>query len=161
MKTLYELTEVGKRISELVENEPDFTVALNDIKSEFNDKVGACGAVYKNLIAESDMFDKEFKKLAMYAKARENSAERLRLYVEDCMKIMKVEEIKQGVITVKFRKLPAIVDVFDQSKLPKEYIRIIPEEYKPDKILLEKDLKEGKIIEGCSLITNRRKVEIK
>jgi hypothetical protein len=51
------------------------------------------------------------------------------------------------------------VDFLDN--IPQEYIRIIPERREADKDKLIKVLQSGNKVEGVSLLTDRRKVEIK
>jgi hypothetical protein len=77
------------------------------------------------------------------------------------MSILGLDGVKAPTFTVKFRKLPPLVVIDNQDILPKEYIRITPEIKEPDKKKLLEDLTSGIKVEGASLKTDRRKLEIK
>ena len=166
---LHQLTDEGLKLLELIEtSDADYSKALSDINTEFNDKVISLGMIYRNYIAdaelceaESKIQETEVKRLTDKAKTIKNKAEGLRLYVEREMDTLGIESIKGTTFNIKFRKLPPLVIIENQDILPKEYIRITPEVKEPDKKKLLEDLASGIKVEGASLKTDRRKLEIK
>jgi hypothetical protein len=159
---LHELTDAGLQILELLETgNADYSKALSDINTEFNDKVLDCGMVYRNIQVEAEVYKTESKRLADKATSLEKRAEGLRVYVEQQMEQLGIDSIKGATFTVKFRKLPPLVVIVNQDILPKEYIRITPEVKEPDKKKLLEDMTSGIQVQGASLKTDRRKLEIK
>lgn len=160
---LHQLTDLGLQIQEQIENNPDFDIskALIDFQGEFNEKVVSLGEVYRNITAEVGVYKAESKRLADIAASKEKRAEGLIKYMEQQMELLGIESIKGDTFTVKFRKLPPIVQIDDLDLIPASYKRIIPQAVEADKRKLLEDLSAGLIIEGSHLITDRRKLEIK
>jgi hypothetical protein len=159
---LHELTDAGLQILELLETgNADYSKALSDINTEFNDKVLDCGMVYRNIQVEAEVYKTESKRLADKANSLEKRAEGLRVYVEQQMEQLGIDAIKGDTFSVKFRKLPPMVQIDDLDKIPASYKRIIPLKVEPDKVKLLEDMSSGIKVEGASLKTDRRKLEIK
>jgi hypothetical protein len=160
---LHQLTDLGLNIQEAIESNPEFdiTKALIDFQGEFNTKALDLGMVYRNIQAEADIYESESKRLADKAKSLNKRAEGLRVYIEQQMELLGLESIKGDTFSVKFRKLPPLVIIENQDILPKEYIRITPEVKEPDKKKLLEDMTAGIPVQGASLKTDRRKLEIK
>jgi hypothetical protein len=155
------LTDAGLKIQEWLEQGIDISKAFTEIQTKFNDKVLDCGMVYRNIIAEADVYESEFKRLADKAKSLNKRAEGLRVYIEQQMELLGLESIKGDTFSVKFRKLPPMVIIEDLDKIPASYKRIIPLKVEPDKVKLLEDMSSGIKVEGASLKTDRRKLEIK
>lgn len=160
---LHQLTDLGLSLAEQIENNPNFDLskALVDFQGEFNEKALDLGKVYRNIIAEAEVYESESKRLADKAKSLNKRAEGLRVYIEQQMELLGLEAIKGDTFSVKFRKLPPLVIIENQDILPKEYIRITPEVKEPDKKKLLEDMTAGIPVQGASLKTDRRKLEIK
>jgi len=160
---LHQLTDLGLNIQDAIENNPEFdiTKALIDFQGEFNNKALDLGMVYRNIIAESEVYKTESKRLKDKAESLEKRAEGLRVYIEQQMELLGLESIKGDTFSVKFRKLPPMVIIEDLDKIPASYKRIIPLKVEPDKVKLLEDMSSGIKVEGASLKTDRRKLEIK
>jgi hypothetical protein len=158
---LHQLTDAGLQIQELIESGGDFAKAFVDINTEFNDKVLDCGMVYRNIQVEAEVYKTESKRLADKANSLEKRAEGLRVYVEQQMEQLGIEAIKGDTFSVKFRKLPPLVIIDNLDAIPASYKRIIPLKVEPDKVKLLEDMTSGIKVEGASLKTDRRKLEIK
>ena len=98
---LHELTDAGLQILELLETGGDYSKALSDINTEFNDKVLDCGMVYRNIQVEAEVYKTESKRLADKANSLEKRAEGLRVYVEQQMGQLGIESIKGSTFTVR------------------------------------------------------------
>ena len=159
---LHELTDAGLQILELLETgNADYSKALSDINTEFNDKVLDCGMVYRNIQVEAEVYKTESKRLTDKANSLEKRAEGLRVYVEQQMEQLGIDSIKGSTFTVKFRKLPPTVVIEDMDLIPASYKRIVPQAVEADKRKLLEDMTSGIKVEGASLKTDRRKLEIK
>ena len=159
---LHNLTDVGLKLQEIIESsEGDFSKALIDFQGEFNEKVVSLGMVYRNIIAEVGVYKAESKRLADIAVSKEKRAEGLRVYMEREMEQLGIESIKGDTFSVKFRKLPPIVQIEDLDKIPASYKRIIPQAVEADKRKLLEDMTSGIEIEGAHLTIDRKKLEIK
>ena len=160
---LHQLTDLGLQIQEAIESNPEFdiTKALVDFQGEFNTKALDLGMVYRNIVAESEVYKTESKRLKDKAESLEKRAEGLRVYIEQQMELLGLEAIKGDTFSVKFRKLPPMVIIEDLDKIPASYKRIIPLKVEPDKVKLLEDMSSGIKVEGASLKTDRRKLEIK
>src|SRR5574343_22902 len=159
MVKLHQLTDLGLQIQEQIEANPEFDIskALIDFQGEFNDKVIFLGKIYRNYIAEAELYEAEskiheaeVKRLTDTAKSKKNRAEGLGL-----------DGVKAPTFNVKFHKLPPIVVIDDLALIPPQYKRTIPEKEEADKRKLLEDMTSGIKIEGAHLTTDRRKLEIK
>ena len=160
---LHQLTDLGLNIQEAIESNPEFdiTKALVDFQGEFNTKALDLGMVYRNIQAEADVYESESKRLADKAKSLNKRAEGLRVYIEQQMEMLGLESIKGDTFSVKFRKLPPMVIIEDLDKIPTKYVRIITQKIEPDKVAILEAICAGYNVEGASLKTDRRKLEIK
>jgi hypothetical protein len=159
---LHQLTDLGLNIQDAIENNPEFdiTKALIDFQGEFNTKALDLGMVYRNIIAEA-VYESESKRLADKAKSLNKRAEGLRVYIEQQMELLGLESIKGDTFSVKFRKLPPLVVIEDLDKIPAKYVRIITQKIEPDKVAILEAICAGYNVEGASLKTDRRKLEVK
>ena len=157
--TLHELTDIGLKIKALMdasETPEDWRESLDAIEGDVRDKLIGCGHVYADLVAEINVYETEAVRLRNKADSLTRRAESLREYAEANAQAMNIEEVKEGTLHGKWRKLPAIVEIADLDKIPGEYLRHIPESYAPDKVLLKGLLAAGRDIPGAHLATERK-----
>lgn len=89
------------------------------------------------------------KRIADRRKAREARAERMRLYLLD--QVRRVGRCPSDAqIAIGTRKSEAVV-IDDQSALPFEVMRHIPESWEPDKIAIKAAIKSGESIIGARI----------
>jgi len=160
---LHQLTDEGLALQELIESNPDFDIskALIDFQGEFNTKVVSLGMVYRNIQAEVGVYKAESKRLADIAVSKEKRAEGLRVYVEREMEQLGIESIKGDTFSVKFRKLPDVVEIVDEEQVPHDFCKHTPEKWTPIKDKIEDEFKQGNKVDGAKWITDRKKLEIK
>ena len=170
MLKLHQLTDLGLQIQEQIEANPEFDIskALIDFQGEFNEKVVFLGQVYRNYIAEAELYEAEskiheaeVKRLTDTAKSKKNRAEGLRLYIEREMETLGLDGIKAPTFNVKFHKLPPSVDILNADLIPIEYKRHNPESYEPNKVAILEALSNGIKIDGAKLIKDKKKLYIK
>ena len=164
MLKLYELTQAGLAIQQAMEaseNPDEWTVSLDQINQEIQEKVIGCGMVYRTLQAEAEVYEAEAERLSKRATSLKKQAEYLRIYVESNFLQLGLNEIKADTFKVKWRKLPDMVEIVDEQLIPSSHVRIIPQRIEPDKISIKEALQHGETVPGTCLITDRRKIEIK
>lgn len=154
---LYQITDDLALLLDAEEIDP---AALDQIASEFSDKVAAVGRFVQYLRdstaplrARADAF------LAEVAR-REKRAEWLVGYLDRCMAAAGAEEIRGEGVRVRYRKLPDVVEVEDPATVPTEFIRIV---HRAEVIrsALTEALKAGREFgPGVRLVTGRRKLEV-
>ncbi|MFR9240988.1 MAG: siphovirus Gp157 family protein [Clostridium baratii] len=154
---LYELTQNYRNLENLVEQE-GLTVemiqeALGQVEKDINTKMENTCKVMKEIEADALGIDEEIKRLTVLKKQKENTAKKLKEYVEFEMNGIGLNKIEGKLFRISFRKSKA-VRILDETKIPKEFIKVKTTET-ISKTELSKALKNGEIVEGAELIENR------
>jgi hypothetical protein len=155
---LVELTDAAVKIKELMDKDPEgWQESLKDIEAKIEDKIIAYGIICKNLEAEANVFKEESEKNAKKASSLNNHVKFLMGKAEQAAIEINAKEIKSGVITAKWKKLPDMVEITDANILPESFKRIIPETKEPDKKAIKEALDKNEVVDGAKLIKDRRK----
>lgn len=154
---LYELTQNYRNLENLGEQE-GLTVemiqeALGQVEKDINTKIENTCKVMKEIEADALGIDEEIKRLTVLKKQKENTAKKLKEYIEFEMNGIGLNKVEGKLFKISFRKSKA-VKILDETKIPKEFIKIKTTET-ISKTELSKALKNGEIIEGAELIENR------
>lgn len=154
---LYELTQNYRNLENLGEQE-GLTVemikeALGQVEEDINTKIENTCKVMKEIEADALGIDDEIKRLTVLKKQKENTAKKLKEYIEFEMNGIGLNKVEGKLFKISFRKSKA-VKILDETKIPKEFIKIKTTET-ISKTELSKALKNGEIIEGAELIENR------
>jgi seryl-tRNA synthetase len=145
---LYELTGAYQSLLEAIEEGQDFSLALEQLEGEINEKVENIAKVIKSIDAQVKVIKDEEKRLADRRKAMEAEAERLKDYTFTTLQNAGLSKIKGSLLTVSLQNNKPSV-VVDETELADEWL--IPQPPKPDKARLYEALKEGKVIPGATL----------
>jgi len=160
MANIYELTfdymRLQEYINQLLEqddiSEEDMQM-LNDTFESINDslesKVEGTLKVIKHIQYDADAFKAEEERLAKRRKTLENSVDLLKTNIKNMMIVTGQDKIKAGLFNVSLRNNPLTAHIFDESKLPKEYL--IEQQPKVDKRAVTAALKNGAEVEGAVL----------
>lgn len=157
-QTLYEMSAAAHSLLEML---------MNDEIDEqtFNDTVEGMGAIEKvegycqiisQLNGEVEMFNAEIERLKKTKITLEKRIEWLRGQLYNFYVANGSKKIKAGTFTVSARK-SEIVNIPDESRIPKKYLRIKTE---PDKTAIKNALMQGVKVTGAS-IQKRESVQIK
>lgn len=154
---LYELTQNYRNLENLGEQE-GLTVemiqeALGQVEEDINTKIENTCKVMKEIEADALGIDEEIKRLTVLKKQKENTAKKLKEYIEFEMNGIGLNKVEGKLFKISFRKSKA-VKILDETKIPKEFIKIKTTETIL-KTELSKALKNGEIVEGAELIENR------
>lgn len=148
---LYELINDYQEIIESEEfNEEAKEQILSAITEELQSKEGNLLHITRNFKADIETIDNEIKRLQAIKKAKQNSFDRYKGYVSDCLKKLGMEKVKNTFGTIYFThtKSVQIDDSVDLSKLGEDYAKVT---YTADKAALKKALENGEVIDGISL----------
>lgn len=158
MKSLYELTADYNAVLTLLDNEDiDFDVVadtLEAIEENINDKAENYAKLIRKFEAEEKAIKEEAKRLTDRAKTSANRAERLKTALFERLKRSNIQKVEGKIFTISFRNSTA-VNVVDQSLIPDELMRVVPETKAPDKLAIAERLKAGEVVAGCELQTNQ------
>ncbi|WP_415337576.1 siphovirus Gp157 family protein [Clostridium perfringens] len=158
---LYELTQNYRNLESLLDNlgeQEGLTVemihgALGQVEDDINIKIENTCKVIKEIEADSIGIDEEIKRLSALKKQKENTVKKLKAYVEFEMNGIGLTKVEGKLFKISFRK-SKVVKVIDETKIPKEFIKIKTTET-ISKTDLGKALKNGEIIEGAELVENK------
>lgn len=158
-KSLFQISQELLDLANYLEEEeftPELEKNLEIRQEELQQKVTGYVQVIRNLEAEVEKA-KEFEAQAKtYRAKKEKAIKRLKGSLQDAVELFGPQ--KADVVTVKLRKSSS-VEVEDVNNLPKEY-KVIKVSEQADKTKIKAALKEGKEIEGCSIV-ERQNLQIK
>lgn len=165
MSSLYTLTteflQVANQLEEMELDQTTIADTLESLELPIEEKAENIIKYAKNIQAMAEARKNESKRLAELAAADTKRADRLLGYLDDSLRMLGKKKLTAGVFQVSYRKGVEVVKV-DTERLPKEYWNA-PEPVavplgKPE---LKKMLKEGKTIEGVSLVRNPDSLVVK
>jgi hypothetical protein len=135
------------------------TDTLEGMDGEVKDKAINVALHIKNLRSDIDQLKSAKDSFDQRIKQAQSSLDFYEQYLDSNLTRSGITEIKSELVQIKYKSLPAIVEV--TGDVPQEYQRVIPEKREPDKIAIAAALKSGQDLGFASLITGRTKLEIK
>lgn len=128
---LYELTQNYRNLESLLDNlgeQEGLTVemihgALGQVEDDINTKIENTCKVIKEIEADSIGIEEEIKRLLALKKQKENTVKKLKEYVEFEMNGIGLTKVEGKLFKISFRK-SKVVKVIDETKIPKEFIKI-------------------------------------
>lgn len=146
------LYEIDGKIKFLLDQVDEYGVMSDETYGEFETlmveksvKIENTALYYKNIIAETKAIKEEEDKLRDRRKAKENYAERLKVYLGQFLDGEKFESAK---VKIGYRKSTAVV-LIDEDKIPADFR--VPQPDKIAKSEIGKAIKEGKEVPGAAL----------
>ena len=165
MKTLkvYEISQQMRELFDSVDPEtgeisPDTIQQLHQLMDASKQSITDLACFVIELQLESETIMEIVKTSADRARKLADRAERYREMILNTMELSSTSKISDPRISVRIQNNPPSVEVFAQDEIPDLYLRIIPEKKEPDRSKIREALKNGEIVEGCCLTTNRRVV---
>lgn len=161
MQQLYQIAddyqEAFNKLEELDFDQQTIEDSLSLIKTDFDSKAINVGSFVKNLESNIKAMRDAESSIANRRKILQNKIDSIKEYLKTNMEKCGIKHIHSPYFDIKIKKNPESVKIEDAIIIPsiykEEIIRI-------QKNLIKEDLKNGKIINGCSLVQNNR-VEIK
>ena len=161
---LYQLTEEFKALNALYENgEIDAQVladTLEGVQASFADKVRNCMMVRQSLAMEQSGIENEIARLKALLDANKKQVDSIDEYIKINMVESQQDKLDLGIFKLTLRAPVKAVNVIDESKIPSQFWRVIPEAKVVDKSALSAALKLGEI-EGAELVDGKRALIIK
>ena len=171
MSSLYEIDERLRNLEEYgvdeygeILDEDSFNAKFDEIQMALSEKIENSMCFYKNLQSDIEAFKEEEKKLAQRRKVKENLAERIKNRIDNYIRMKYTNEagivdtdglnkfkMETPRMKLSYRKSDS-VEVSDINLLPKEYVKE-KVELSADKTALKKALKDGKEINGATIVT--------
>jgi len=142
---------------EITETHEELILHVENLLKTKTDGVVAYIEKQKDLIS---LADEKIKALQDFKKARKKATESLSGYVIQCMNKLEKKEIKGEFNRIKIRKPVEIVEIEDSSKIPLQFITLVPAVEQVDKAAVKKALKNNELVEGAKLIEGKKSLTI-
>lgn len=157
-QTLYELSEQTAMLLEMFEADEIDEQTFKDTVEGMGaiEKVENCCKILSQLNGEASIYKSEIERLEKAKKTIENNAKWLKSQIYNFYLANGSQKIKAGTFTVSARK-SEFVDIPDDTKLPKKYLKIT---VSPDKTAIKNAIKNGLKVRGATIST-RESVQIK
>lgn len=154
--SLYELSQNYHELSQC--DDESLKDTFESIQEALEVKVENTCKLIKNIEAEAayytakaEIFQSEADRLKAIGKSRENKAKALKEYILNSFTLAGIDKIATSLGLVKKEKGSYTASVTNESILPKEYFRIVPEKKEPDKDKIKKAIRAGKEVPGAEL----------
>ena len=139
---------------------PEQVEAVNNLMSDFKEKVGRCAAYIRNLESQAAASKDEAARLSGRAKTLQNKADGMKQYVMDCMASLGEDKVVGELFTVSIRTGPPGVVVIDDSLLP-AHLAEVRSTIHPDKKAIKLGLCQGEVINGAELRPGKQYLSIR
>lgn len=152
---LYELTQNYVQLLEMAESmdEEMFRDTLQAIEEALEDKVENTAKFIRCLEADIEAIKAEEKRLADRRKSLENKVANTKAFLQEQLEAAGLDKVKRPTITVTIQNNPPSVEIADESLIPPDFR--IPQPDKIDKKAILSALKEGLVIDGCTIKQTR------
>lgn len=151
---LLQLVDAGELTAEMIKD------TLESIDAEFENKARNCMMIVAQLDSDSEGINAQIERLKVLKKSVDTSRESLAEYVKNGMLSIGKDKLDLGIFKLSIRAPSKAVNILDESKIPSQFWRIIPESKVVDKNSLSAALKFGNI-EGAELVDGKRSLTIK
>ena len=163
MTKLYQLSNAYQAIQDTDElTDDEITTSLANIKELFVDKVGNIGKLMLSWQSDVKAIDTEIERLSQHKQAISNRITKLKDYLAQEMELTNIDKIKNEIISVTLQKNPPSVQIDDETQIPNDCWRIIPEQRVVDKQIILSIFKEkGVIPNGVTIVTDKKHIVIR
>lgn len=155
---LYEISSEFQKILALIEEcgeiTPELMEKLDAISESGDKKIINTGGAIKNLTAKVEIMHNYIKDMQKRIQSTKGIIEKLENYLKYHMDIMKVTKVESPEFDVQLRSNQYSLDLFDQSAIPKEYIKV-KETVSISRQDIIKDLKVGCDVPGARFVTTK------
>ena len=155
---LYELTKAYNDIKELDLTEEEIKALLDNVEGSIEEKVENTIYVMKENEGVVDAIDKEIARLSDMKKSISSKNDTLKRYIDSSMQIIGKDKLNAGLFKISYRKSSSVV-VTDESLIPEQFMKVVPETKKVDKVSLKKWMKDHEV-EGA-VIEEKQNLQIK
>lgn len=128
------------------------------LQCELGEKAEAIRAVCVRLESESTACGEEIARLTARRRARQNSIERLRSYLLDCLTVAGLERLQTPTLTVSVREGSERVEVSDPNLLDDDLCEV---KRTPNKTAIKAAIKAGRDVRAASIVRGPKTVQFK
>jgi hypothetical protein len=132
---------------------------IGETESAFKAKAEGICSYRANLLAHAAMYKAEEARLEKRRKTQERKAERLRIYLDIGMDMIKSDKLEAGLFRLRRQKNPPRVVVLREDLIDAKYFRIIPEARELNKIDIKKDFEVGEYLWGSIVQDKSLRIE--
>ena len=166
-QTLWQLTEQGSKLEEMIENSINWETGevdenydeLTDLKDEINAMVVSKGKDLIYVLRKQDNYaeaiDEEIKRLQALKKSYAKKKENLSNYIKMCMIANNIKAIETPVGKLSVVNNAESVEIYDESLIDKKFIKTKIEET-ISKTDIKNAIKNGEEVQGARLVRNTR-----
>lgn len=167
---LYKLSEQAQaamaNMKAMLENDEidaeSYEDTMEALTGELEDKVVNVGLHIKNLRSDAEALKTAKAEMDARLKSVQSNIDFYEGYLFKHMQANSIEKAGNEYIELKVKKMPDMVAITDDKKVPKKYLSPINHVVRsPDKKEIYRALKKGKSITGAELITGRKALSIK
>lgn len=164
-QTLYNITAEHQRLLQLIEeNDGEITVEIaeqfNLTNEQFEEKAASYGYVIKAVEDNTEIIDKEIKRLTEMKRREVKKSELLRYKLSESMQLFGFDEINKNNLRLFFRKSKS-VEIENEDLIPREMCTHVPESWKPDKAAIKAAIDKQEIdVPGASVV-EKKNLQIK
>ncbi|MGV2887178.1 siphovirus Gp157 family protein [Paenibacillus taichungensis] len=169
MSKLYSLSEQYKAFNryvdaaleseEITEDDLELYIeTLEAIQDEIANKVENIAKFMKNIQGDIKAFKEEEDRLKKKRSYLTNKYEGLKSYTQSVLEVNNIDHVNAGTFKVRLQTSPPSVNVVDASKIPDKYKT--EQEPKIDSKVLLADMKNGVVIDGVKLVTDKQHLRI-
>nr|DAQ26569.1 MAG TPA: resistance protein [Ackermannviridae sp.] len=166
-QTLWQLTEQGSKLEEMIENSINWETGevdenydqLTDLKDEINALVVSKGKDLIYVLRKQDNYaeaiDEEIKRLQALKKSYTKKKENLSNYIKMCMIANNIKAIETPIGKLSVVNNAESVEIYDESLIDKKFIKTKIEET-ISKTDIKNAIKNGEEVQGARLVRNTR-----
>ncbi|WP_440110117.1 siphovirus Gp157 family protein [Paenibacillus sp. QZ-Y1] len=169
MPSLYKLSEDYKFLSEYLEasldndevGEDDFEMYKDTLEALEDGIENKCENIVKfmrNLEGDIAAYKVEEQRFSKKRRYMENKQERLKNLLCEYLEGNNLEKLNAGTFKVRLQTNPPSINIIDTKKIPDKYKTA--QDPKIDSKALLKDVKNGLVVEGAVLVTDKKHLRI-
>ncbi|MGV6935906.1 siphovirus Gp157 family protein [Paenibacillus sp. CMM36] len=169
MSKLYELGEQYRLFNNFVDSAWDnddlteddlqlYIETLESIEDELSNKAENIAKFMKNIEGDIKALKEEEDRLAKKRKYLQNKVEGLKSYTQAVLEVNKIDKIDAGLFKVRLQKNPPSINIVNEKAIPNTYR--IPQPDKIDTKGLLAAVKQGEVVEGVELVTDKKHLRI-
>ena len=159
---LYELTDQFKQLEKMEGVDPIPLVdTIDSIKGDIAEKGKGVASYFQNLDIDIAAIDDAIARMTARKKALKADSDYLKEYLLRNMQECGISEISCPEFKITIRKPSKVVQINDEKAITSDFITIVPEFARPDKVAIKKALKAGESVEGAELVDGKTSLIIK
>lgn len=162
--SLYNITskfiELFNNAEEELITPEELQIMGNELALELKNKSTSIVAYDRTLEAQENAIDVELERLKLMKDRISKRREKFKNYVKENMETLELQKIETELGTISIAKIPASVEVYDES--------LVPAEYKKEKVTISVDktkikeaLKQGQNVQGAKLVEDKTTLRIR